>query len=912
MASAESTASFGYWVRRQRLALDLTQAELARQVGCATVTISKIERDERRPSRQLAQLLAARLAISADQQREFLAAALGDLATDRLSLVNQPTWPHAPPANSRALSGLPIPLTPFVGRRQELQLLEQRLTDGACRLLTLVGPGGFGKTRLAVRLGEIACEYEELFPDGVCYVALDGIERSDGVVSAVAGTLRIAFYEQRDQTAQLLSFLAAKQLLLIFDNAEGILDAVFVEKILTGAPNVKLVVTTREALGLSHEWFFPVGGLSLAEPGADGGGAPATDEAVQLFLQCAQRARSDFDLDQELEHVVRICRAVDGVPLAIELAAAWLRALPCAQVAQAVEHSLDMLTSPLRNAAERHRSMRFILERTWEYLTGVEKRIFRQLSVFTGGFQPDAAQAVVGAPLPVLASLVEKSVVQLGHGGRYHMHALLRRLASEKLAGEVEELAAVRTRHSDFYMAFLADRHFSVTGSDQLAVLAEVERELANIQLASIYAAREGRLATSQAAFDCLFRFLWLRGLYVEGKTLLEQILAAGSQPAPGGDVLAIPHELTLYLAQFAAAAGAYDQAQALLASEANRVLEAGTPAEQALYYDVAGMIAEHLGDADGALDNLRTAYGMYGLLGDVRGTATVALRLGYALVSFRGDLRACQRLSQESLRLFRQLGDPSSMAEALNHIGWMSVTAGDVEQAEKSYEESLLLAQTVGNRLVVAEAIGGLGQVAWSRGDLDAAAELMLERLARMQEIGHENQTLGSLAFLCGVYAHAARYDDAVTLIESYPNLWRSPWTAQAQIGAGMFQEAMGYLPKETALHLAVHNTYSLSRCLVAWAMLLTSSCDLARQPDPSAAAASMTRAERSKKAVELLSFVRAYPETDLPTRLHAAQLLEQLQERQEFVPMEISPAPERPQSLEQLVLELLAVRLA
>jgi predicted ATPase/DNA-binding XRE family transcriptional regulator len=910
MASTESTASFGYWVRRQRLALDLTQAELARQVGCATVTISKIERDERRPSRQLAQLLAAKLAISADQHQEFLAAGLGDRATDRLPLATQPARLHAPPADSRTMSSLPVPLTPFVGRQRELLLLEKRLADRACRLLTLVGPGGVGKTRLAIRLGEIACEHEELFPDGVSYVALDGIERSDGVVSAVAGTLRIAFYEQRDQAAQLLSFLAAKQLLLIFDNAEGILDATFVEKLLTSAPNVKLVVTTREALGLPHEWFFPVGGLNLVDVGEES--VDTADDAVQLFLQCAQRARSDFDLDRELQHVVQICRAVEGVPLAIELAAAWLRALPCAQIAQAVEHSLDMLTSPLRNAAERHRSMRFVLDRTWEYLTDAEQRTFRQLSVFTGGFQPDAAQAVVGASLPILASLVEKSVVQLDHGGRYQMHTLLRRLASEKLAGEAEELAAVRARHSDFYMAFLSDRHLSISGPNQLAVLAEVERELVNIQAASTYAARVGRLADSRAAFDCLSRFLWLRGLYAEGKTLIAQILDAAGPDLHGNELKRVKHLLTLTLAQFAAATGAYDWALDLLSTVSASIHPEGSQGDQALYHTVAGIIAEHQGRADNALESFRTAYDIYRAQGDVRGTAGTALRLGYAAYGFRGELVTCQRLSQESLQLYRSLDDPSSTAEALDNLAWMWVIAGDVEQAEKDYAESLMLARAVGHRLVAAKAIGGLGLVAWSRGELDVALELMLDRLAKTQEIGHENQTIASLAFLCGVYAHAGRYADAISLIEDYPNLWRSPWTAQAQIGAGMFQEAISYLPQEIATNLAAHNPYGLSRCLVAWAMLLASECDLVKQQDSSAESATMTRTERSEKAANLLSFVQAYAQADLPTRLHAAQLLGQLQDRHGFALEETAPASERPQSIEQLAQEMLAVRLA
>ena len=238
----ETTPSFGYWVRRQRLALDLTQADLARRVNCATVTIAKIERDQRRPSRQLANLLAATLAIPDDQRARFVAAALRELATDRLPLAVDLLSAQAfstPPSN------LPMLSTPFVGRKLELQQLAARLEDPTCRLLTLSGAGGFGKTRLAIRLGELALAHPTQFLEGVYFVALDGLESSSLVIPTIAAALDFTFYEQQGQESQLLSYLAGKRLLLILDNAEEILDAGLVERILMYAAGVKMLVTTR-------------------------------------------------------------------------------------------------------------------------------------------------------------------------------------------------------------------------------------------------------------------------------------------------------------------------------------------------------------------------------------------------------------------------------------------------------------------------------------------------------------------------------------------------------------------------------------------------------------------------------------------------------------------------------------------
>ncbi len=266
--------------------------------------------------------------------------------------------------------------------------LSAQLEDPACRLLTLVGLGGFGKTRLAMRLGELSLEKSELFADGVFFVALDGLADGELVTPAIAAALQFAFQEQQDETDQLLSYLANKQLLLILDNADQILVGDSIEAILARAPQVKILATSREALNFQQEWFHPLDGLGTTESDGSLNGTMKDEFARMRFSYFSSLHVGQIpDL---ASHVIacmleQICRLVDGVPLGIELAAAWLKALSCEQVAQELAQSLDFLSTSLRNIPPRHRSMRVVLDQTWHYLSSKEQQTFRRLSIFAGG-----------------------------------------------------------------------------------------------------------------------------------------------------------------------------------------------------------------------------------------------------------------------------------------------------------------------------------------------------------------------------------------------------------------------------------------------------------------------------------------------------------------------------------------------
>ena len=879
MVQPETTASFGYWVRRRRLALDLTQADLARMVGCATVTISKIERDERRPSHQMADLLAEHLALPTEERDRFLAVAQGNRPVDHMPLADEPLASQMAAPGDPPPSNLPTPPTPFVGRQSELAHLLALLENPACRLITLAGPGGFGKTRLAIRLGELVLDRPDLFSEGVFFVPLDGLDGPELVVPAIAAALHFTFHEQQAQQSQLLAYLAGKQALLILDNAEQILDPALADKVLITAPNVKMLVTTREMLKLQQEWLHPVGGMGMGASNDDRSDDQGEfDDALLLFQQCAQRVRSDFDLTHELVHPREICRLVDGAPLAIELAAAWLKALPCEQVLQELVRSIDFLAASIRDVPARHRSIRAVLAQSWHYLTEEEQRIFRRLSVFLGGFRADAAQAVASTPIWTLAALVEKSVLQLMRDGRYRIHALLRQYGAEKLTEHSDELDLVRARHSEFYLAFLAKRKQSVAGESQTLVLAEIQDEADNIRAAWTFAAANGRLVDLDRAFPALFRFLWTRGRYEEGEHFIAQALAAAADWSTTQQPIRI--RLRAHQALLASTRGDHHRALSVLDSIKTIADQLEKRDEQALCLYVAGMIAYYGNQRDDAIKNLSEAYVIYRELNDTPGIATTALRLGYISMFLASELRDGQRLAEEGLALFRKLGDLANIADALDTVAVMHWVAGSGDDAEACYQESLLLAEQVGSRSVVARSIGGLGLVAWLRRDWKTAIHLLHARLEMMQDLGYEYEINTSLFLIAGTWLNAGRYADAAQIVDNHPHSqFNTAWMVQALAGVQRYAEAMAHLPSATAALLEDgKNEFFLCDALVAWAMYLISDCPLRRSVLPSNESRPLGYTHRRAKAAAILRYLTNYDKCRADTRMRASDLLASL----------------------------------
>ena len=535
----EETASFGYWLRRRRKALDLTQETLAKRLGCAVVTIRKIEADQRRPSRQVAVLLAEILAIPAEERALFIACARGMLSPLNLNLTSQPAepGPPTPPHN------LPSPLTPFIGREfQVLEVMElARRSD--VRLICLTGPGGVGKTRLAL---ETARNLLPDFKDGVFFVDLSLVQpqqeplsdRIQLVARAIAKSIKIQDLGYESITEGLLSQIHNKHILLVLDNFEHLIDtAVLVSELLTSSPNLKVIATSRQALHLRGEHVYRVSSL-------------ADNEAVQLFMERAKAAGMGFSLLPENEEVIlKICRRLEGIPLALELAAGHLAIYPPKIMLSMLEHRLSLLVGGPRDLPERQQTLRSTLDWSFDLLSEDERRLFCRLAVFANGISVDAAAWVcipgrhaqrtdAGQNDPalqnILDSLYQKSLLYTCseiQEERFFMLDTVREYALEHLQakGEVE---IMRQRHLEFFLQFAQNLEEQVHSGDisEGEWLNRISLEYENITSALTWSF-EGHSPRQGARLASTIHTYWyMHGHIGEGRSWLECALTYNPQ----------------------------------------------------------------------------------------------------------------------------------------------------------------------------------------------------------------------------------------------------------------------------------------------------------------------------------------------------------------------------------------------
>jgi predicted ATPase/transcriptional regulator with XRE-family HTH domain len=500
-----TVTSFGAWIRQRRRTLDMTQEELAAHVGCSLSAIRKIEADDRRPSRQVADLLAETLRIPQEERPTFLRIARMELATPHLATLEQAPTPtlasfslpalnpaHNENGDNNAAGGalfsrrsLPTPPTPLVGRADEVARVAALLGESQCRLLTLVGPGGVGKTRLAIAVADML---RAGYSDGVTYVGLAGVDAPDAIVDAVAGALGFIFHGATAASTQLINFLRPKRILIVLDNLEHLLVGVDVLlEILEQALSVTLLATSRESLGLPGEWVYEVHGLPVVDsPSSNREQVLTTDAeqtaAAQLFLQAARRANPEFSAGvDDLLAIERICQLVEGLPLGIELAAAWVRMLTCQEIAHEIERSLDFLRTTARGVPPRQRSLRAAFDYSWGLLEDDEQVLLRRLAVFSGGFTQPAAAAVANATLPALSTLLAKSLVYRDDRGRYHLHETVRQYAVERLIDASED-HSLQMRQFAYFLTLAQKVDAARSRSDYLTQVDQLCAERDNLQ----------------------------------------------------------------------------------------------------------------------------------------------------------------------------------------------------------------------------------------------------------------------------------------------------------------------------------------------------------------------------------------------------------------------------------------------
>src|SRR5258708_26253274 len=452
------------------------------------------------------------------------------------------------PASVNAIrNNLPIQTTPFVGREHELDAFEKLVRDSSVRMLTILAPGGMGKTRLSLELaGKLLRQThgDTLFENGIYFIDLAPLTSAENMVQTVAEAVGYSFQqEERGAKQQLLDYLREKNTLLIMDNFRHVVTgATLVQDILQAASLVKIVVTSREKLNLSAETVFALSGMEF--PKWETPEDALEYGAVKLFMQSARRVRSDFQLDADaLPYVARRCRSVQGTPLGILLAAAWLEALSPREIAEEIKHSLDFLETQMHDLPERQRSLRAVFEYSWHLLTEKEQALFAQFSVFRGGFTREAAQHITGTNLLTLTAMINKSLLHRDNvTGRYDIHELLRQYAEEKLS-ELSDTGIIHDALAQYYMGLLAQLTPKLKGYGQLDALNLIETDFENIRTAWNWAVQQRDAEAISRGMEGLYLFLTLRNRFMDGEQLFRTARQtwkadSGNPPLLAGQVL--------------------------------------------------------------------------------------------------------------------------------------------------------------------------------------------------------------------------------------------------------------------------------------------------------------------------------------------------------------------------------------
>ena len=607
---------------------------------------------------------------------------------------------------------LPAP-GPFVGRQAELESLDRWVCDPDCRLITLVGPGGVGKTRLAQ---ELVGRHAHGFLNGVRCVSLVPITKPEFIVTAIAAVSGVQLTGPTSPRGQLIAQLAEQELLLLLDGFEHLVTgAELVTDILRAAPEVKVVATSREKLNLQEEWVFAVDGLSTPPEEVHDAARVECYDAVKYFAQSARRQKADFALHGQQTAVARLCRILGGSPLGIELAAALLPVASCVQIVAEVEQNLDVLVTSRRDVPERHRSLRAVFDHSWQLLAADERVVFPLLSVFRGGFTLDAARKVVGADLQVLNGLVAKSLLRTvttedGVATRYEIHEILRQYAVEMLKRDPAVREKAQAAHIAYYVDLLQRQEERFTGGERQAALDAIEGDLGNVLVAWQRAIAYQDVEAIDRAISPLHRFYEARSRFQEGSDLFDLALE-GLRPDATTEGQFVWGRLSAHGAGFQLRLGRVPESQRLAQQGVDvlRQREAGEPLALAL--NILGVTRLSAGDHSAAKDALQECLDIHRAMGSRREIIAPLANLGIACVR-TGDYEIAKDVLEEGLAICYEEGIRQGVAEFLGNLGALHCTTGDLAAAQRYYEQALPVSEELGQEHLKARTLVNLGEI--------------------------------------------------------------------------------------------------------------------------------------------------------------------------------------------------------
>jgi predicted ATPase/DNA-binding SARP family transcriptional activator len=695
---------------------------------------------------------------------------VGELSSDA------PSMSHIPPSKSGVADvhrhNLPVQTTPFIGRETELTDLNRLLTNPDVKLVTVLGAGGMGKTRLALEAGAGLLDQ---FSDGVFFVPLSRLGSAELLVPSIIQVLGIEFARegtdvgdsQRVLKDVLLNHLRRKQLLLILDNFEHLLDGVdLVGEILQAAPELKIMATSRTRLNVSGEYRFRVAGMAYPDNVIDY--ELRKFGAVRLFLESARRAQTTFALHEgELKHIANICRLVEGMPLGIRLAAAWVGTLSPEEIAAEIAQNIDLLETDLRDIPERHRSIRALFNHSWNLLSAREQRVFQGFSIFRGGCTREAAQEITGAALRDLRNLVDKSLLHRALNGRYEIHELSREYAAEKLQESVDTKTKVQNRHAAHYAATMQALGQDLKSRRQLSALTEMDLEIGNARAAWSCAVERGRADLVDMSLEGFRHYFAIRNLRQEAERTFRQASERFISGSSGDEERVYARLLSMqgyfthgdegkrYLFQ-----------QSLKVLDQLEVLEQDVRHEKAQVLNFMGDVASR-SDFDESLRFYNRSLRLFKELGDRYWASDTLDGLGRTNYLW-GKMVEAQEIHQQNLVVSKELGDLRKIAQILGELDYIFRRQGEFEKAEGVARERSTIYETIGDPSAIAEGQAEIGYCLKFLGEFEVAETFLKKAMDVHKELEIFSEFFTDARYLCSVKLDLGQYVQAYDLAQS------------------------------------------------------------------------------------------------------------------------------------------------